>query len=116
MDKLLKEQCAELEEWYLPIIDSKQDLIGRLQILTMGVEVENAVEPMNINGKSKEIVHYKITNEHRTRTDKLMAVLRKLPGVTFDKFHEYCITTEFSSDLMLQMRNDGGCQHKERVL
>ena len=25
-------------------------------------------------------VHHEITNEHRTRTDKLMAVLRKLPG------------------------------------
>ena len=31
-------------------------------------------------------VHYEITNEHRTRTDKLMAVLRKLPGVTFDRY------------------------------
>ena len=30
-------------------------------------------------------VHHEITNEHRTRTDKLMAVLRKLPGVTFDR-------------------------------
>ena len=30
-------------------------------------------------------VHLEITDEHRNRTDKLMAVLRKLPGVTFDK-------------------------------
>ena len=30
-------------------------------------------------------VHHEITDEHRTRTDKLMAVLRKLPGVTFDR-------------------------------
>ena len=30
-------------------------------------------------------VHHQITNEHRTRTDKMMAVLRKLPGVTFDR-------------------------------
>ena len=29
-------------------------------------------------------VHFEITNEYRTRTDKLMAVLRKLPGVSFD--------------------------------
>jgi len=31
-------------------------------------------------------VHFEITNEYRTRTDKLMAVLRKLPGVTIGRF------------------------------
>jgi hypothetical protein len=30
-------------------------------------------------------VHHEITNQHRTRTDKLMAVIRKLPDVTFDR-------------------------------
>ena len=30
-------------------------------------------------------VHFEITSENRTRTDKLMAVLRKLPGVSFDR-------------------------------
>jgi hypothetical protein len=30
-------------------------------------------------------VHFDITNKHRNRTDKLMAVLRKLPGVSFDR-------------------------------
>jgi hypothetical protein len=29
-------------------------------------------------------VHHKITNEHRTMTDKLMAVLRMLPGVEIE--------------------------------
>ena len=31
-------------------------------------------------------VHFEITNQRRKRTDKLMAVLRKLPGVTFDRY------------------------------
>jgi hypothetical protein len=31
-------------------------------------------------------VHEEITKRNRTRTDKLMAVLRKLPGVHFDKY------------------------------
>ena len=31
-------------------------------------------------------VHEEITMGNRTRTDKLMAVLRKLPGVSFDKY------------------------------
>ncbi len=30
-------------------------------------------------------VHYKITNENGPQTDRLMAVLRELPGVTFDR-------------------------------
>jgi hypothetical protein len=30
-----------------------------------------------------EDVHYRITNENGPRTDRLMAVLRELPGVTF---------------------------------
>ncbi len=30
-----------------------------------------------------EDVHYKITNENGPQTDRLMAVLRELPGVTF---------------------------------
>ena len=30
-------------------------------------------------------VHLLITHENRTRTDKIMAVLRKLPGVTIEK-------------------------------
>jgi len=30
-------------------------------------------------------VHHEITNEHRNKTGKLMAVLRKLPGVSFDR-------------------------------
>jgi hypothetical protein len=30
-------------------------------------------------------VHEDITHRHGARTDRLMAVLRKLPGVTFDK-------------------------------
>ena len=30
-------------------------------------------------------VHHEITNLRRKRTDKLMAVLRMLPGVTFDR-------------------------------
>jgi len=30
-------------------------------------------------------VHFEITKEHRNRTDKLMAVLRKLPDVSFDR-------------------------------
>lgn len=31
-------------------------------------------------------VHHEITNEHRTRTDKLMAVLRKLPNVQIQRY------------------------------
>lgn len=31
-------------------------------------------------------VHLKITKKHKKRTDKLMAVLRKLPGVTIQQY------------------------------
>lgn len=49
--------------------------------------VNKAISRLTNQGKlTVDEVHYEITNEHRTRTDKLMAVLRMLPGVTFDRY------------------------------
>lgn len=45
---------------------------------------------------SVDEVHHEIAKQHRTRTDKLMAVLRKLPGVSFDRFPRVLYYNEFS--------------------
>ena len=50
------------------------------------VMVEEAIKQLEIQRKlTVSDVHEKITNRNKPRTDKLMAVIRKLPGVTFDK-------------------------------
>ena len=49
--------------------------------------VEHAIRALTAKGElTVDDVHKGITKQHRTRTDKLMAVLRKLPGVTIQKF------------------------------
>ena len=48
--------------------------------------VAKAINMLIYRGKlTVDEVHTEITNKHRTRTDKLMAVLRKLPGVSIDR-------------------------------
>lgn len=51
---------------------------------TMVVKAINML--INQGALTVDEVHFEITNEYRTRTDKLMAVLRKLPGVTIGRF------------------------------
>ena len=49
--------------------------------------VEHAIRELISRGElSVDEVHIDITKKHRTRTDKLMAVVRKLPGVTIQKY------------------------------
>ena len=46
--------------------------------------VREAIHRLQANGKlDVDEIHEHITHLHRTRTDKLMAVLREIPGVTF---------------------------------
>ncbi len=56
---------------------------GRELTIPRDMVVEGINWLRNNNRLSVYDVHEKITHRHRTRTDKLMAVLRKLPGVTF---------------------------------
>lgn len=51
---------------------------------TMVIKAINRL--INQGNLTVDEVHHEITNEHRTRTDKLMAVLRKLRDVTFDRY------------------------------
>lgn len=49
--------------------------------------VELAIHTITTRGElTVDDVHLGITKKHRTRTDKLMAVIRKLPGVTIQKY------------------------------
>ncbi len=46
--------------------------------------VREAIRRLIANGElSVDEIHHQVTRLHRTRTDKLMAVLREIPGVTF---------------------------------
>lgn len=46
--------------------------------------VREAIRRLRNNGNvDVDEIHEKVTRGHRTRTDKLMAVLREIPGVTF---------------------------------
>jgi predicted metal-dependent hydrolase len=51
---------------------------------------EMVIDAINWLRQKRELtvdeVHEEITKRNRTRTDKLMAVLRKLPGVRFRKY------------------------------
>ena len=59
---------------------------GKSVFLPMAMVV-NAINTLVKRGKlTVDEVHLEITDEHRNRTDKLMAVLRKLPGVSFDRY------------------------------
>ena len=46
--------------------------------------VKEAIRRLLTNGElDVDEIHQQVTHLHRTRTDKLMAVLREIPGVTF---------------------------------
>jgi hypothetical protein len=46
--------------------------------------VREAIRRLQISGNMDvDEIHEMVTHGHRTRTDKLMAVLREIPGVTF---------------------------------
>lgn len=46
--------------------------------------VKDAIHRLQTNGDvDVDEIHEHVTHFHRTRTDKLMAVLREVPGVTF---------------------------------
>jgi hypothetical protein len=68
--------------------DSKITIIypsGNQLEIPRGMVLEAIIMLIRQRSLTVEDIHEKITHRQRACTDRLMAVLRKIPGVTFDK-------------------------------
>jgi hypothetical protein len=61
--------------------------------------VKEAIHRLQTNGElDVDEIHEQVTHLYRTRTDKLMAVLREVPGVTFTPFPKRILHYEVNKE------------------